>query len=245
MNKVLVFTNYNSWYLGFPKIKTKVDWSDSYPELNNPLVKCVTGQGTEKFLQPVGQLSEEGVYLVYDEIGQEILAPLLDKCKQDNDRLFILIHSKGGYTHPNDFESWKEICTVAKGIHEQDLEHKLKNKLERKYEYVFNILIDDEDDKTNRIINSIFKPFNNAVISFLRECCTPNKDLEKTLSYQVLCEEGFRDALDSFRKKYDSSENYLEYKEDLEKLRSLLTMKSKNNVFLQSETTRQDNAVEH
>ena len=210
MDKVLVFTNYESWYRGLQKITKRVDWYDSFPEMNNPLVKCVVEQGTGTKLQPVDNLTGEGVYLVYDEIFQDELAPLLDECKMNNDRLFIMLHTNGIYTCSNHFEPWREICVFAKGMHEPD----------NIYELVFDILTDNKGNEINRIVNSIF--LINAVIDFLRECHTPKKDLGKILSYQILCEKGFSEAMRAFKMKYDSCESYLEYKEDYEKLRSLL-----------------------
>ena len=214
MDKVLVFTNYESWYRGLPKITERVDWYDSYPELINPLVKCVTEQGTETILQPVDNLSSSGVYLVFDQIDRSILATLLDDCKQNNDRLFILLHSRGFYTQPHDFETWKEICSFAKGIHESGIKHK--------YELVFDILTDKEGDQLNRIINSIFMPLNNAIHCFLEECMEPKKKLSNILSYHILCEQGFKNELDAFLKKYESCQKSSEYAEDWDRLNDLL-----------------------
>ena len=215
MDKVLVFSNYGSWFRGFPKIAKRVDWYDSYPVLDNPLTLCITEQGTETTLRPVDNLSAEGVYLVFDQINKKMLAPLLDACKQNKDKLFILIHTKGCYTHTNEFESWKEICFFEKGMHQSDKEK------ETKYEQVFNILTDKEGDKLNRIFNSVFKPV--TVNDFVTECLEPNKKLENLLSYQVLCEKGYSEALEEFRKKYESCESFLEYSKDLERVRDLLT----------------------
>ena len=227
MDKVLVFTNCKSWYLGFPKITKKVDWYDFYPDLNNPpLVKCVTEPGTKTILRPVDDFSDEGVYLVYDQISKDVLAPLLDECKRDNDKLFILLHTHGNFTHPSDFAPWKEICSFAKGIHETGEKHK--------YELVFKILTDNVGDKTNRIVESVFKTIINAVIAFLLECLTPKKCLEDTRSYQVLCQEGFADAMKAFKAKYDSCNSFSEYEEDYNNLQAFLMEVSKNSVILQS-----------
>ena len=219
MDKVLIFTNYNSWYRGLKKIIKRVDWYDSYPDLNNPLVKCVVEQGAKTTLQPVDNLSEDGVYLVFDEIIQDELYPLLDKCKQDKDRLFILFHSNGNYKSTKYFEPWEEISTFASGMHQSGMN----------YEHVFDILTDNLDDKTNRIINSVFKArFNaNVIMDFLHECHTPQKRLEETRSYQVLCHEGFGDAMKTFKEKYDSCNSFSEYEEEYNKLNALLMKGSK------------------
>lgn len=212
--KVLVFTNYGSWYRGLPEITKRVDWYDSYPEISNPLVKCVSEPGAETTLQPVNNLSAEGVYLVFDEISQNMLATLLDECTQNNDRLFILLHTRGYYTDSKDFESWQKNCSFAKGMHESGIKNK--------YEPVFDILTDKLGDELNRIINSIFMPLDNAINTFLDECAEPKKKLENLLSYHILCEEGFKDAMEAFRNKYESCQNYLEYAEEWDRLRDLL-----------------------
>lgn len=215
MDKVLIFTNYNSWYRGLKKITKRVDWYDSYPDLNNPLVKCVVEQGAKTTLQPVDNLSEDGVYLVFDEIIQDELYPLLDKCKQDKDRLFILLHSHGYYKSTKYFEPWEEISTFASGRHQSDMN----------YEHIFDILTDNLGDKTNRIINSAF--IFEVVIKFLQDSHSPHKELEKILSYQILSEKGFGDAMKTFKEKYDSCNSFSEYEEDYNKLNALLMKRSK------------------
>lgn len=214
MDKVLVFTNYESWYRGLPKITERVDWYDSYPEISNPLVKCVSEPGTETTLQPVNNLSSEGVYLVFDEISQNMLATLLDECTQNNDRLFILLHTRGYYTDSKNFESWQKNCFFAKGMHESGIKNK--------YEPVFDILTDKLGDTLNRITNSIFMPLDNAINSFLDECAEPKKKLENLFSYHILCEQGFKNELDAFLKKYESCQKSSEYAEDWDRLNELL-----------------------
>ena len=212
--KVLVFTNYGSWFRGLTEITKRVDWYDSYPEMSTPLVKCVSEPGTETTLQPVDNLSAEGVYLVFDEISQSMLASLLDQCKQNNDRLFILLHTRGYYTDSKDFESWQKNCSFAKGMHESGVKYK--------YEPVFDILTDKLGDTLNRITDSIFMPLDNAINNFLDECAMPKKKLENLLSYHILCEEGFKEELEAFLKKYESCQSYLEYAEEWDRLKDLL-----------------------
>lgn len=212
--KVLVFTNYGSWYRGLPEITKRVDWYDSYPEISNPLVKCVSEPGSETILQPVSNLSDEGVYLVFDEISQNMLATLLDECTQNNDRLFILLHTRGYYTDSKDFESWEKNCSFAKGMHESGIKYK--------YEPVFDILTDKQGDELNRITHSIFMPLDNAINTFLDECAVPKKKLENLLSYHILCEEGFKDAVEAFRNKYESCQSSSEYAEEWDRLNNLL-----------------------
>ena len=136
----MLLTNFNSWYMGMPsKIKKRVNWNeDSYPDEENPITKCATDKDDRIILQSVSNLSAEGVYLVFDQIDKSRLATLLDNCKRNNDRLFILLHSRGFYTQPVDFEKWKEICTFAKGMHEPGIKYR--------YEPVFDILTDNLGD---------------------------------------------------------------------------------------------------
>ena len=211
--KVLLLTNFGSWYNVIPSsIQNKVDWNEkSYPNKYNPIVKCVTNHGCSTMLIPVDSLSSEGIYLVFDDISHTKLDALLDECEQKHDLVFVLFHSSGYYKHQGAFSSWKHLFPI-KGMHEEgDL-----------YEIVFNILTDSENDKLNRIINSVFMPLDNAINNFLDECSKPNKKLENILSYHILCEEGFKDAMEAFRNKYESCQNHLEYAEEWDRLNDLL-----------------------
>lgn len=211
--KVLLLTNFGSWYDGIPdRIRNKVDWKEkSYPNKNNPIVKCVTNQGCSAMLQPVDNLSAEGIYLVFDDISHTKLDALLDECEQKHDLIFVLFHSIGYYKHQGAFSSWKHLFPI-KGMHEEG----------DSYELTFNILTDSENDKLNRIINSVFMPLDNAINTFLDECTEPKKNLENLLSYHILCEEGFKDAVEAFRNKYESCQSSSEYAEDWDRLNDLL-----------------------
>lgn len=213
MDKVLVFTNYDSGYQGLPNIRVKDDWYDSYPDENNSIVICATNQENEATLQAASNLSEEGAYLIYDKIGRSVLEKMLNECKQTKDRLCVLIHSRGRFTSINDFNTWENIYTL-RGIHEQGRKHL--------YEPVFDIIADSRNNKLARIVNSIFMP--EAVLGFLNECLVPKKKktLCNTNSYHFLCKGGFEDALVSFVKKYESCHKLEEYRGDLEKLRDTL-----------------------
>lgn len=216
MDKVLLLTNFDSWYLGIPsKIRKRVSWDEeTYPNKNNPIVLCVTTKGSGATLQPVGDLSSEGVYLVFDGINRAKLDAMLDACEQNHDRVFILYHSSGYYNHPSAFSPWKQLFP-KKGMHEEG-----KQNL---YEPAFDKLTDSEGDKLYRIIDAVFMPSYEAVLDLLQECLVPNKNLEQLPCYQTLSEEGFAETLEVFRKKYESSKNLCEYKEDLAGLRDLLT----------------------
>lgn len=216
MDKVLVFTNINSGVLGLPAIMKKVrenkDWKYSYPNENSPIAICVENQGASATLRPINDFSEEGIYLVYDEIDNYLLDNLLKECKHNNDRLCVLIHSRGDYNDLNYFNVRNNIYTL-RGIHEQERIHF--------YEPVFDIIIDKDDNKLARVINSIFMP--EVIKGFLHECLVPNnKNLLNTPSYHFLYQGDFKGALESFMKRYESSNSLEEYKADLAILRDTL-----------------------
>ena len=67
MNKVLVFTNKNSWRGISDKIRDRVEWN-SYPNGNDPIMEC-----------------SSGVYLVYDSIDDIHLNQFFDVCSNDHE----------------------------------------------------------------------------------------------------------------------------------------------------------------
>ena len=110
MDKVLVFTNYNSGYQGLPSVRRIDEWYDSYPDESNPIVLCrYDKQVNGPTLQPVNHIIDEGIYLVYDEIERGLLDNLLIECGQMNDRICVLTHSKGNYKDLSYFNQWKNI----------------------------------------------------------------------------------------------------------------------------------------
>ena len=238
MDKVVLLTNFYSWYLGMPsKIRKRVNWEkDSYPNNKRPITKCVTDKDDRIILQPVDDLSAEGCYLVFDMIRLPLLKALFDDCEQKKDQTFVLFHSQGCFNRLNNFEQWRCLFPY-RGMHEEGWGNS--------YQPVFDRLTDSEGDKLNRIINSVFMPL--VIHDFTDKCLVPNKRIElvNLPSYHILCEQGFRNELDAFLNKYESCQSSSEYAEDWDRLNELLRELVKNNVFLQSETTRQDNAVEY
>ena len=212
--KVLLLTNFGSWYNVIPSsIQNKVDWNEkTYPNKYNPIVKCVTNHGCSTMLLPVDSLSAEGIYLVFDDISHTELDTLLHECEEKHDLIFVLFHNGGSYKHQGAFSEWKHLFPI-KGMHEED-----------EYSYVptFKILTDSENDKLNRIVNLVFMPL--VIHDFTEKCLVPSiKDkLVNLPSYHILCEQGFKNELDAFLKKYESCQSTSEYAEDWDRLKDLL-----------------------
>lgn len=212
MNKALVFTNKESWVNISRKIRNRVKWNDSYPDGNMP-VRYVDYQNGEVTLKGVAELSEEGVYLVYDMIDMQLLKQLLDGCEHDN--LYVLIHTKGNYKKKEDFDQWQNVChfEIKKGLHAST----------PYYTPLFDILTDAEGNKLERSIKRIFMPLKEAALELLNECLVPKRNLDESNAYGILYQkEELRKELDEFRKKYDASSNLNDYKADLERLRDLV-----------------------
>lgn len=210
MDKVLVFTSEEKWGNLQDNIQERVSW-DIYPNEKQPITECVVNSNKKVELCPVKELAHAGIYLVYDSINMLQLKPLLDNCPNDN--IYILIHNLG--RKEEDFAPWKDHCYILKGKHE--------NYAEELYLPVFEIITDDEGDKLQRIVKSIFMPIEEAVTELLHECHVPQKNLAESNSYRILYrKEEFKKDLDEFKKKYEASDSFDEYKEDLGKLRDLV-----------------------
>lgn len=148
MNKVLVFTNADRWYDLCNRFNVdEYEWNERFHNISNDLIyKCGINSNHLAVLEKTPDISlpDEGVYLVYDSINNDILSTLLNQCKQDN--LYVLTHNTGvGVDTINRFDLY---CTVLKGAHDGLSKHF--------YEKVFKILSDEKTDKTNRIIHSVF-----------------------------------------------------------------------------------------
>lgn len=215
MYKVVLLTNFDSWYMGIPsEIKERVDWNEeSYPNEDNPLAKCVIDKDERIILQPVADLSAEGCYLVFDEISPSSLKALFNDSEKKKDQTFVLFHSHGCYNKQNKFNRWKHIFPYG-GMHMDEWGNF--------YKPVFDILTDLEGDKLNRIVNSIFMPL--VIHDFTDKCLVPNKRIElvNLPSYHILCEQGFKKELDAFLKKYESCQSSSEYAEEWDRLNDLL-----------------------
>lgn len=211
MDKVLVFTNKDSWVCISRGIRNRVKWA-FYPEGNKP-AWYVDYRNGEVILKEAIDLSEEGVYLVYDTIDHQKLKQLLNNCAHDN--LYVLIHSKG--CKKADFEPWKELCCIEikEGLHSS-----LK---ENHYTPLFDIVTDTDGNKLERIIRRIFMPIKEAALELQSECLVPHKNLKESDAYITLCQkEELRKDLEEFRLKYESCNSYSEYKSDLDLLSKVL-----------------------
>lgn len=201
MNKILVFTNKTSWRGISKAIRTIVNWDNSYPNETNP----ITFYTVNRSLQPVDNLSEEGVYLVYDAIDIERLRLMLNQCPDDI--FFVLIHSK---PDAGVFSDWNKQSVVIPGMHENDDE--------LKYYPLFKILADNELDKTNRIIRKIF--METIISNFTDGCRYPkNNSNQFRLAYNILRQNPcLKDYLDDFMSLYEKSDNRSDY---IDKLNAL------------------------
>ena len=193
MDKILIFTNAQKWRNISVEIRDRVKW-DSFPNDNCPVMECAPG-----------------IYLVYDDIDDTRLRHLFEN--SSDDQYYVLIHTQGRQQEV--FEPWKDRCLIERGRHENDPDEL--------YLPVFDIITDDEGDQLQRIVKSIFMPIEEAVTELLHECHVPKRNLAESNSYRILYrKEEFRKDLDEFKKKYEVSESFDEYKEDLGKLRDLV-----------------------
>ena len=216
MNKVLVFTNAQRWN----QLKAEFDvddvlWNARYNTIADKLVLKYSIVNGTAVLQETPELNadQEGVYFVFDKINERELKQILVQC--NNDDVFVLLHSDGvtgNVFGPN--------VQVRYGNHDTE---------DRHYYYpLFELLTrveagDSEADKIIYIIKKIFQPIKEAALELLSECLVPKSELEESDAYFTLCQkEEFKPELEAFKKKYDASENYSDYKEDLERLRNIL-----------------------
>ncbi len=217
MNKILVFTNKTSWRGISDSIRDTVDWDKSYPKETNPLALCVAKQSGEMTLQLVDNISEEGVYFVYDAIDYDRLSLILNECPSDY--YYILIHSK-----PNEsvFSAWDRQSIILKSMHENFDEKGHSNEKDDQFKYyyyhLFKILIDNESDKTNRIIKKVF--METIISNFTDGFRYPNNNSNQfRLAYNILRQNPcLKDYLDDFMSLYEKSDNRSDY---IDKLNAL------------------------
>ena len=195
MDKVLVFTNKDSWCGISDGIRDREygrRLSEQYPTPADPVL--------EPEFAP-------GVCLVYDGIE---LPQLFDG--HPSDHFHVLIHTRGRQL--DDFKPWENQCEFRVGKHE--------NYVEYWYYPVFDIITDEDGNKLERIIQSVFMT-EEAALDFLNDCLIPGLDLDESLAYYTLYQrEEYREGLEKFRKKYESSESLDDYMEDLTRLRDTL-----------------------
>lgn len=177
-------------------------------------MKCSDNSNGKVVLSAVSELADASVYLVYDRIDRNLLKQLLDNCRQDV--LCVLIHTPGENMERvayEDFISWKDNTIVIQGMHE--------NTEETHYYPLFKILADNEDEKVERIIDSIF--LDEVKSRFVKEFSTPNKTIGQSVTYRILQQtDRFKKPMEDFRKKYETSKTREEYVEDLIRLQDVL-----------------------
>ena len=216
MNKVLVFTNAQRWN----QLKAEFDvddvlWNAKYNTIADKLLLKYSIDNGTAVLHELSKITieQEGIYFVYDKINERELKQILLQC--NNDDVFVLLHSEGvtgNVFGPN--------VQVLYGNHDTEDMH---------YYYpLFDLLTrveagDTEADKIICIINKIFEVYKEAALELLIECLEPKINLEESNAYLTLCQkEELKPELEAFKKKYDASENYSDYKEDLDRLGNIL-----------------------
>lgn len=224
--KVLVLTRFGQWnnFEILPGRVEAANWDDNYPDEDNPIpiVKCGFSENSKKaFLEPIDlkDLSnEEGVFLVYDSMDENSFNILEQQCRDDE--IYVLAHTSGTWL-PNSFDNWrKKPFVLPPGKH--------TNKKEDKYYPLFDILTDDKGDKMNRIIDTIFKPYNKLenVLQFLHGCIVPDNDDDSFVSAykKLLDDNNIKDDVEDFYvnlySKHHKSDN--DYQEALSRLRDTL-----------------------
>lgn len=214
MNKLLVFTNAERWnQIKGEFFVDETRWDIPYNSIAKTQVLKYGILNGIAILKPVSNLSikEAGVYFVYDLISESVLKQLQEQCASDN--LYVLVHTTRGIT----CSDWAKGVHVLEGSHDTSDEH---------YYYpLFGKLTSVKDSDTEagifgEVIELLFEPLQEAILSFVNECLVPQRNLDESNAYGILYQkEELREELDEFRKKYESSKNLEEYKEDLERLR--------------------------
>lgn len=214
MNKVLVFTNAQRWNQLKPQFDTDDSlWNAKYNTIAEKLVLKYGINDEKAILEELPNLAidEEGIYFVYDTIDATNLKQLLSQCADDE--MFALIHDSG-----INKSCLGDGLIVLKGCHDTEDDH---------YYYpLFDLLTSVEEcdtvaEKMYRIIDEIF--LDEVIIEFLQEFSQPGKDMEKSSRYRTISNiDRYKEALATFKKKYEPSQSFEEYKEDLFKLREVL-----------------------
>ena len=214
MNKVLVFTNPQRWN----QLKAQFDvdnslWNARYKTIAEKLVlKYGIKDGTAALEEmPKLAIEEEGIYFVYDKIEETKLKQLLGQCADDE--VFALIHTSGIRK-----SGFGDGVIVLQGNHDTEDDH---------YFYPLFVLLTsvEEDDaittKVNHIIDELF--LGEVIDKFVSEFNEPNKNIGQSSRYRILSKmDKYKDALEVFRKKYESCKIREEYIEDLIQLREML-----------------------
>lgn len=216
--KVLVFTQFEKWDNNIDRaLHQRVEdtnWDEKYPDIDKTIpieiliAKCGFSKDSKKaFLEPIdlNELSNEaGVFLVYDSMDENSFKILEQQCSDHE--VYVLTHSTGT-CQQNRFGTWQKKPSVLSGTHDNEKEHR--------YYPLFDILTDDKDEKLNRIIDTIFKPYNKleTILQFLHGCLVQNNDDDSFLAaYNKLFDDNnIKDVVKDFYENIDSnqSKNYI------------------------------------
>lgn len=212
---VLVFTNYRKWNNLSDLIKDRVnydEWNLSYQNIeNNHVLRYSLNQGTCT-LTEARQLSDSNIYLIYDSIPDEELTTLLENCHNSN--LYVLTHSTGAIKC--DWFNNRNNCIHREGRH--------TNESGDFYYPLFDILTDNESEKTTRIINNVFKPINEIADKFLDYSMSPGNITEEFYTaYEILRKNPkLTNRIDEFVELYEQSDTFDGYQDEWVKLRDFI-----------------------
>lgn len=212
--KVLVFTQTGKWInlveLAKKMKEKRETWIDKYPNKDKPISKFGFSNDTGAYLDEIdinGISNEEGIFLVYDNIDNDRFETLKEQC--DGDKVFVLTHTTGTCQRSS-FNDWSMNPFVLSGSH--------TNEKTDFYNPLFDILTDQDGDKMERILNTIFMPQSNleTVLRFLHLCLDPNLGAEFTKLKS--------DILEKLPDKSEAKEALTSYPKQtsLEELRDLL-----------------------
>lgn len=169
MSRVLIFTNWDSWDgIDYgPHQDVKDDWEDSIPDQSREIVECVLDGPGPAYLRVVDDLTvHDGIYLVYDEMGEESFSKLEQQCSEDD--TFILVHNHGRWTYGRIPSRLLHKC--RKGLHENTNPSLL-------YRSIYLILADEGGDKMERVLDvlgfSRRARLRKAAQTFMSGCMTP------------------------------------------------------------------------
>lgn len=214
---VLAFTNYFRWNQLKDQFNVEeVGWNDRYEKISeNKLYKCAVGTDNRAVLEPVEDFSSitEGIYLVYDEIVEDDFKKIMEQYRD----YFVcaLVHSNGmtrqqlaGFC-----EDVNANCEILEGIHDAA----------SCYYDMFRILTDNDGDKFNRVLDSIFNPVNVLKRDFLNMCFTPglqNDDDFIKVYNELSSLDEYKAAMKSFKKCYEGNQ-FEDYKNEFKRLRDV------------------------
>jgi len=166
MTKILIFTNADSLY-NLEEDFYKVLKKQAFPTKDHPIV-LVREDNASCFINFVDNFKDEGLYLIYDKIGENTLELLSAQC--NNDDVYALVH-----TYPK----WKDkILEITGNDRFREGNHIPGDQY---YYYpVFDYLTDTGTDKLERICDllrfSEEEKIRRAIQKFIIGCNTPYND---------------------------------------------------------------------